>query len=241
VAPLYGIATSTDIYPLLTGVLFANGIPYAPRPVLQSYAAYTRELLELNARHLESDNAGTTLLVDVDPFDMHYPAFDDSLSIQPMLAWYDAGAVTPAGLELIRSKHRRRILVEPITRIEATVGVPVPLPRENGLVWATIDVRQTWRGRIRSFLFKPSPLGLTVRTAKRGESRFLLVPSIARTGFVLSPQITERDDLFDVLRRTPTDPSEIVSAVALTPFGNAQSNTDYSSRYVVTLWRLIVE
>src|SRR5262249_5124768 len=49
--------SSIDLIPFRQGVLLLNDLPYRPRPVLQSYSAYTAYLLETDARFYRSDRA----------------------------------------------------------------------------------------------------------------------------------------------------------------------------------------
>jgi hypothetical protein len=239
--PLGGLNGPVDAYPLLQGAVLANRLPYAPRPVIQSSSAYRPELLRINARHLESDDAANTLLVDFEPLDSRYPAFDDSLSLLPMLSRYNPAGMSPAGLVLVRSGQPRRVRFKAITAIEARIGEPLHLPRRLGLVWATVDVRPTLRGRLRGLLLKPSPLLIATQTRKHGVTPFRMIPSIARAGFLLSPLIASRTDLADVLRGAPVDGSETVAAMVIMPVDGELSGADWEIGYTITLWQIVVE
>src|SRR5208283_5445446 len=60
--PMPSMNGEVDIYSLNQASLFAHGLRYHPRPVMQSYSAYTPELAELNAAYLRNDHAASNLL-----------------------------------------------------------------------------------------------------------------------------------------------------------------------------------
>jgi hypothetical protein len=56
--PLPSLSGTTDIYSVGQSALLANRLEWSPRPIFQSYVAYTPALQERNARYLEGA-AGT--------------------------------------------------------------------------------------------------------------------------------------------------------------------------------------
>jgi hypothetical protein len=62
-APLPAVSGEADIYPVQQSTLIANGIRYRPRPVFQSYAAYTDYLIKRNVDFLKSARAPATIFL----------------------------------------------------------------------------------------------------------------------------------------------------------------------------------
>ena len=71
-----------DVYPWQQDVVFAYGLHYHPRPVIQSYSAYTPKLAEINAAFLRDGQSAENILFRVESFCMQYPSLDD----RPLLA-----------------------------------------------------------------------------------------------------------------------------------------------------------
>ena len=71
---------SADVYPLSQTAVLASGLTCQPRPVFQSFSAYTPKLAEMSAAHLRSERVPDHILFDVWSIDDRFAARDDSLS-----------------------------------------------------------------------------------------------------------------------------------------------------------------
>jgi hypothetical protein len=69
---------AVDVLGAAQGVAFLNDLAYTPRPVFQSYAAYTPELQELNRRFFTSARAPRWVLFGSSAIDDHLPAIEDA-------------------------------------------------------------------------------------------------------------------------------------------------------------------
>lgn len=189
------IEGSVDLYSYDQSVLFAHGLRYQPRPVLQSYSAYTPELEEMNAAHLQSDSAASNILFAIQPFDRRYPSLDDGLSWPELLTRYDLAGVSGGEdrfLILSRTAIPRQFHLVPLGREMMLPGQTVQVPTvTNGPVWVEMDIKKTPMGKLLSTLFKPPVLMLNVTLRDHEERSFRLVPGMARCGFLLSPLIAD--------------------------------------------------
>jgi hypothetical protein len=183
-----------DLYSYYQTVLFIRGLPYQPRPVIQSYSAYTPELAGLNAAHLRTDRAAGNLLFAIQRIDNRFPSLDDGLSWPELLTRYDVkGAAEALGrtyLILSRSAAPREYHLTPLGDTSVRWGEPgVPPSVTNGPIWVEIEIKKTFIGTVVSTLYKPPVLELTVSLRDHGQQDFRLVPAMARGGFLLSPVI----------------------------------------------------
>ena len=190
VPPMQGGA---DLYSSFQTILFAHGLRYQPRPVIQSYSAYTPELARLNATHLQTDRAAGNLLFAIEPIDGRFPALDDGLSWPELLTRYDLRSASDAlgkYLFLSRSAVPREYHLSPLQDALARWGEPVTPPSAtNGPIWVEIEIKKSLIGTVVSMLYKPPVLLLTVSQRDHGQQDFRLVPAMARGGFLLSPVI----------------------------------------------------
>jgi hypothetical protein len=193
--PLPPIEGDTDLYSYDQTVLFAHALPYQPRPIIQSYSAYTPELAAMNAAHLRTARAARNILFAVQPLDDRFPSLDDGLSWPELLTLYDLkGASDDKGTYLVLSRAAvaREFHLTPLQNTSARFGEPVTLPAAtNGPVWVEIEIKKSLAGTAVSALYKPPELMLIVSLQDRTQRRFRLVPGVAGGGFLLSPLIAD--------------------------------------------------
>jgi len=189
IPPLEGTA---DEYSFNQVALFANGVRYQPRPVIQSYTAYTPELAELNASHLRGGRGADNILLDLLAIDDHFPSLEDGLSWPEFLTRYDIRSARPPFVLMKRSPAPRTWKLDPMGEAAISFGQPFKMPSAAvGPVWAKIEINKTLRGKIISTLYKPPILMLRVMTRDGRQLRYRLVPGMARPGFLLSPVIAD--------------------------------------------------
>ena len=135
------MSTRTD-----QAVLLAHALDFQPRPVFQSYMAYTPRLARMNADVLLDEHAPEWILFPVMTIDRRLPALDDAPSWPLLLTHYQlAGA--PGGIPLLRrSATPLPWHFEPLRHFETETGQFVHVPSAaDGLIWARIDVHETRR------------------------------------------------------------------------------------------------
>src|SRR5262249_17890640 len=79
---------TTDIYNYGQAYLLTSGNAWRPRPVLQSYCAYTPYLSQLDQEHLASGHAADNILFRVETIDDRFPTMDDGMSWPVLLTKY---------------------------------------------------------------------------------------------------------------------------------------------------------
>ena len=73
---------TVDAVPWNVSGVIANGWRWQPRPVFQSYAAFTPALDHLNARHIQSAAAADFALVNWETIDSRHPFFEDPVFLE---------------------------------------------------------------------------------------------------------------------------------------------------------------
>jgi len=192
--PLPDMRGSVDVYPWDAAVVLAHGLDYRPRPVFQSFAVFNPRLLQINAEHLNSDRAASTLVFGLGTIDGRFLAQDEG-ALWPMLAsLYDVEEVSEGYALLRRRASPRRLMWESGPQARTRWSQPIMIPQGDGPVWVQIDVQKTLMGRVVDLLFKAPVIGL-VLTLEGGEQRTArLTPTIAGQGFPISPLITTTHD-----------------------------------------------
>jgi hypothetical protein len=175
-----------DIYTPNQVALLAHRIDYRPRPVIQSFSAYTPELAELNLLHLQT-KPPQNILFGISPIDHRYPSLEDGLSWPELLARYDAKEQSGDILRLDRRATPRQYEMTLIKEILFGFGDTVNIPTStNGAIWAEIEINRSVAGNLVTLLYKPTLLSMKATIDDETKS-FRIIPAMARTRFLLSP------------------------------------------------------
>ena len=191
--PLPEISGTTDLYPFGTAVIFAYGLPYKPRPVIQSFAAYTGKLAELNAAHLRAAEAPESILFAVQTIDNRWPSSDDGLSWPELLTRYDIRDMTTHYLLLKRRAIPLNYSIVPLKEhlVKMQEWIELPEDSQSAAIWMKLDARPTLIGKLTTTLFRLPPLYLEVETADGRLQTYRILADIANSGHLLSPLVKD--------------------------------------------------
>jgi hypothetical protein len=237
--PLPLVSGGSDLYTMNLDILFSQGLQYDPRPVLQSYSAYSTELSDLNAAFLRSPAAPANLFFNLGTIDSRYPTLDDSRSWPTLLTSYDLKGIYGQFLAMQRATNRRAYTLDAVTNTITRFGTSISVPdTTNGPIWVEIDFTKSLNGKLQTFLYKPQGLTMTITTRDHGRHAFRIIPRMTHGGFLLSPCISNTDSFgWFAYTGGRTAPDEMmVTAIA---FGtDSEPNTCYQSEISLRFYRL---
>ncbi|AWH20237.1 hypothetical protein [Stenotrophomonas sp. ZAC14D2_NAIMI4_6] len=191
-SPFSSQTGEVDLYSYdLTLVLAAEGLKWKPRPILQSYTAYTPSLIRTNADHLRS-NPPAQIYFNADTIDRRYPALEDGASWLDLLGSFRAQRVD-SGYAVLgrRAGPATPLQPQPAKEIEVPLGQEIAVPGSQGPVWAKLDIQQTLLGKLHGALYKSPQLVLSVRYDTGEVATFRMIAGMASTGFLLSPTVID--------------------------------------------------
>jgi hypothetical protein len=190
---------SVDAFNYEQGVVLLNQLNWTPRPIFQSYGAYTPYLQAINGRFLASETAPKYLIFQLLGFDGRVPASEDSQALFEILRRYHPVLVEGANLLL---EHNRPVGEDPaptwqpireqVVRVGERVTVD-DLPDAFQMV--QMHLTYSWRGLARKTLYRPPFLYLNLWLADQKMVTYRLVPAIARQGFLLNPFLQDTGDV----------------------------------------------
>ncbi len=187
-----------DLFTVSQGVALANGLHYRPRPVFQSYTAYTPYLLERNAAFYRSERAPDYVLAQWLVIDDRFPAADDGPALREVLQRYRP-VVAENGWLLLKRDGDGSLAARPeaattrrTLRFDEEVRLD-KLPGEGQVL--ELDMAYSRWGAVRKFLHKPPPLFLRVTRESGEEHAYRLIPELARAGFLLNPPVETTNEL----------------------------------------------
>jgi len=188
--PLPSVKGTVDLYPVNLAALFAAGMKWDGRPVIQSFAAYTPTLEAVNAQHLISNDAPANVFFAIDPIDGHLPALDDALSWPLLLSRYSIVGIHGNYLQMVHSAHPGPVRYDGrVVRIDVRLNKWIDVPSDGGFLWARIDMRPTVLGNLVLAAFKLPHVSIELRFKDGRTGRYRYIPELGRAGFLLSPAV----------------------------------------------------
>jgi hypothetical protein len=246
--PLSG---TTDIYSFGQSALLAAGLDWDPRPVLQSYSAYTPALLRVDAAHLSGASAPENIIYAVQPLDAKLPALDDGASWPLLLADYQfafyAGRATTlfdgdGGIVVILKRRAvpAHFNLRPVMRGTIPLGAAVPVPASPCLLWAEVALQPTLAGRLLSLLYKPPGLMIGYRLADGQSLGYRYFAGGGETGFLVAPVVRNTQDFGELSAAMPGLPSSAPYPVSFTirPIGRPWNGWAWQHAYRLRLFTL---
>src|SRR5258708_634247 len=183
--------SSLDVIGFEQGVALFNGFNYQPRPVFQSYSAYTPYLSRLNYDYFASERAPDFALFKLETIDGRLHTMDDSQVLRLLIQRYTY-LFTEEGFTLWQrrpgpfdaSAYEPKPIRSATIRLGQKLNV-ADLARQN--LWVEIDYEFSLLGKLRRFLFKPPLVQLRITDDRGFETVHRLPQPIGRTGFMLNP------------------------------------------------------
>ena len=183
----------SDIYSYNQSLLIASGNQWAPRPVPQSYSAYTPYLAERNRQYLLGSTAPENIFFSVETIDRRVPALDDGPSWPVLLSDYRPVSFQNGMLVL---KHDVASAYQPAATLPGSsyrFGDVVPVPAA-GAWFVRFDIKPSLSGRLLALVFRTSQIELRIHTSDGKQHDYRLIAGMARAGFLLSPLVETTAD-----------------------------------------------
>lgn len=208
-----------DIYSHGQSALIASGNQWNPRPVFQSYSAYTPALAELNNAHLSGGAAPDNLFFNVEPIDQRFPALEDGLSWPTILKNYRPAGFAGTYLILKKQSTSPVVLPPPVIQAQHALGEIVAVPQGSGPIFVRIKFRQGILGKLADLLLKSAKLRMWVMLDDGSVEQFRLIAGMTETGFLISPLVRSAADFAHLY----TDPGALdgkrVRSLAIVSYG----------------------
>jgi hypothetical protein len=184
-----------DTYSYDQADVLANGLDWAPRPVFQSYSAFTPALADANRDHLTGDAAPEWVVFGPQAIDDRFPSIEDGPSWPELLESYKPSA--EVGDKVLLERVADPSGAQPVVwdgTLDLALGERITVPRGGPIRFVAIDASPSLLGQAALTLYKSAPLQLTVWTADGLQRTYRLPAGMARAGFVLSPVVTSASE-----------------------------------------------
>ena len=193
---------TVDIYEVDQSFLIASKNEWNPRPVIQSYSAYTPYLARLNEQHLRGADAPDWVLFDLQSIDGRLPSLDDGSSWPALLDNY-AFVSYDGQFVLMRKKQitLQKSSYDNVYNKSCNIGSTATIPDSDGLLFAEVDLKPTLAGKVLIALFNPPQLHIVLGLANGKTKTYRVVSDMMRTDFLLSPMVGNTEEFSSLLAR----------------------------------------
>lgn len=193
---------TVDVIPWDIALCWAYGLNWSPRPVFQSYSAFTSRLDVINSQHFIGLKAPQAILFSYKSIDGRYPLFDEPATFRTILCNYTYVNSSGEFALLTRSSNKNQDPEVDLGTIVSKFGAFIPVPKYNkGFVFGHLSISHSLLGKSLTVLYKSSPIYIRFKFIEGGVSeRFRLIPDNAKNGLFLSEYVESTNDLSSVLQ-----------------------------------------
>lgn len=196
---------TVDVVPFDLDIVYAYGLNWVPRPVLQTYQAYTPALDRLDRDHFSGSYAPDRVLFILAAIDERYPLFEEPEATWMLLHRYQVEEVEGPYVVLVRGAPSLPGSGHTPAKVTAQLGSAVSVPQEGADVRASIQVSYSFRGQLRSLVYRPSGLHVQFLYGNGQRSpEYRLIPGTALDGVPLGWYVPDTGALVEYVQGHPT-------------------------------------
>jgi len=226
---------TVDVEPWDVDVAAANGWKWRPRPIFQTYSAFTTALDRLNSLHIAGRTAADFVLLNFKTIDRRHPFLEAPLSWQALSDRYDLKLASPEWLLLGRRSGLRYSPAIPIRRSMAMWGQEIPVPESNGLLLMGPHLRRRLLGSVPALFFRPAQIYMDSLYSSGRRTTWRCVPETMAAGFVIQPFPQDLGDLRQFfLPQSNVHPADHLVSVS---FHSAHTG-EFRSSIPIDWWRM---
>jgi hypothetical protein len=191
-----GLST-VDIFSWRQGIVFLNHLNWHPRPVFQSYAAYTPSLMAINGHFYASDKAPEFVIFLLQAIDKQFPWMNDNEALKIFLRDYQP-LLKEKGYLLLKRKPRGEGFVSGgqillAQQIQMNELIDVQSLSDKALL-LSLEIQKSWLGKLYSLLYRLPEISLEIGTIDGTQLSYRLISGMAQSDFLLNPLILSQAD-----------------------------------------------
>lgn len=193
--------SSVDIFPWDINLVWAYDMNWSPRPVFQSYNAYTTWLDQINSAHFSSASAPEYVLFTYGSIDSRYALFDEPETFRTILCRYQY-VTSDANFALLRMTQTQLCGDEAeIGETSASMGEFIPIPQTNDSLYARVFINYSFLGSIANIIYKPAQLYVSFQLSNGSVTNpYRFIPGNAQNGIFVSKYVDGFNSLVRLFR-----------------------------------------
>jgi hypothetical protein len=189
------------------GILLHQRLNLRPRPVFQSYSAYTPYLLRANADFFAGDKHPDYVIYKMQPLDDHLPTLEDGPALVQLLCRYQPVLMEKSFVLLQRISDNvtppgssSGSLREQVIHLNEEVSLDLPGERPQVI---SLRLRPTPLGILARLFYKPRLLYIRLMTDDGQFWTYRFIPGTAEAGFLINPLVTSNLEMVDLYGSRP--------------------------------------
>lgn len=190
---------TVDILQSRIDYIYFNQLNYQPRPVIQSYCAYTPELIHLNGEMYRSKKSPQFVLFRFDDFREKNPFWSDSEVNLELLRRYeliDNFKVGHDSLLLFKKSNQVKKINVQAMHVAIQLNKTIPIPKSQVVqFFGHIDYSIT--GKLARLLFQPPYLHCQVNYEDGTSQSFRVIHQILQGGILINKKVTNHHELYN--------------------------------------------
>jgi hypothetical protein len=191
---------SVDVFGVNQAYAVFNNLNFRPRPVFQSYAAYTERLMQLNEQFYSSAAAPQYVLFRMTTIDDRFPPLEDALVFRTLLRDYEP-VDSEGPFLLLKARQHSLPRLELLRESTMRPGELVDLSKwPDSDIWLSMEMRPTFLGWVRTFFYQAPKVELGVWVLQNGlkMARFRAPAPMLSAGFLANPIQLQNEDVLDL-------------------------------------------
>jgi len=171
--------------------LILGGFNYKPRPIFESYCAYSKKLGEFNEASLYKGSCPEYVLLKIQSIDGRFPTLDDSLYLLGLLSNFKINNSENDYLVMKKTEACNPPQLLELSTFSISREHKITVPESKNPVCCTVVIPYNYFGSIMNIIYKTTPPHISVEL-DGGETRFYSLPSDESANtFLLSPLIQD--------------------------------------------------
>ena len=225
---------TTDIYSCKQTHLIASGNTWSPRPIIQSYSAFSPMLARKNAQHLQGNTAPDNIIFRMEPIDGRIPSLEDGASWPFLLANYQP---THMDNDFVFLRKKNRLTTIPnlmvLKQEKHYLQELVKVPGKGQLVFGEITIKPTLSGYMASTILKPGQLTIVFELADGSRRPYRIITNMAKSTFLISPLVENTAEFAMLYRDENALNAKVVKAISIaaTSGSSWQWQKEYSIQF----------
>ncbi len=235
-------AASVDFFGWTPGYLMLNDLKYKPRPMPFSINAVSEAVMQANAEFYRNDSSAPQyVMAGIGATEDQLPPQNDALALLEVIRHYRP-IIVEQGLLLLKctAAGPDKPPVHAVSTRQCAWNDRVELPPSDGrFLWCRVDINYSAFGRLRSFLYKPQPVTILLESDGKITGKYRFLTCEGKTGFLISPLITNNVDLllaYPLTNKVPVTKTPQPDAIRFMTVPSARS--DFAEEITVTFFSL---
>jgi hypothetical protein len=179
--------------------IFFNKLNYNPRPIIQTYSAFSPELMKVNGEKYAGQTAPEFVFFKLDQFREQNPFWADTdvnfelLNRYAVHEQFTVGQDTLLLLQKTQSLHVNQRYVFSLPHIKQDQYIPIPQKNEPYRMIANLEY-SIW-GKICRFIFQPPYMYCTVYYSDGTQKEYRVIDKILKGGVIVNKRVVTQQEL----------------------------------------------